>query len=369
MADYYVATKNLSVGYHKKTVLENLTFGVNRGEILTLIGPNGAGKSTVLKSLAKQLKPIAGTVFIDQKDLAGFGREALSKKLAVVFTQRLRTELMTCRDVVSAGRYPYTGRFGILSAADRQKVAEAMTLVRIASIADADFSRISDGQRQRVLLARAICQEPDIILLDEPTSYLDIRYKLEFLSLLQKMAREKNLSVIMSLHELELAKKVSAKLICVGKNSVERFGTPQEIFAGNYIRELFSVTSGSFDEAAGSMELEAPQGAPEVFVLAGAASGQEAFRALQRKGIPFATGIIYENDMDYSAAKALAVETVSVGALEHIGEERLKRAQELAVSCKRVICCRSNFAQWEPENKALYEILMQRKAERTACEA
>ena len=139
MADYYVATKNLSVGYHKKTVLENLTFGVNRGEILTLIGPNGAGKSTVLKSLAKQLKPIAGTVFIDQKDLAGFGREALSKKLAVVFTQRLRTELMTCRDVVSAGRYPYTGRFGILSAADRQTVAEAMTLVRIASIADADF--------------------------------------------------------------------------------------------------------------------------------------------------------------------------------------------------------------------------------------
>ena len=369
MADYYVYTENLSVGYHKKTVLENLTIGVNRGEILTLIGPNGAGKSTVLKSLAGQLKLIAGTVYLDRNDLSLFGRDALSKKLAVVFTERLRTELMTCRDVVSTGRYPYTGHFGILSASDRQKVAEAMALVRIEAFADEDFTKISDGQRQRVMMARAICQEPDIILLDEPTSYLDIKHKLEFLSLLQKMAREKKLSVIMSLHELDLAKKVSDKLLCVGKNSVERFGTPREIFAGTYIRELFSITSGSFDEAAGGMELEAPQGAPEVFVLAGAASGQETFRELQRKGIPFATGIIYENDMDFPVAKALAAETVSVGALEHIGEERLKQARELAKSCKQVICCRSSFAEWEPENKALYESLMRRKAERTACEA
>ena len=369
MADYYVYTENLSVGYHKKTVLENLAIGVNRGEILTLIGPNGAGKSTVLKSLAGQLKLIAGTVYIDKNDLSMLGKDALSQKLAVVFTERLRTELMTCRDVVSTGRYPYTGHFGILSETDRQKVAEAMQLVRIAELADMDFTKISDGQRQRVMMARAICQETDIILLDEPTSYLDIRHKLEFLSLLQKMAREKKLSVIMSLHELDLAKKVSDKIICVGQNSVERFGTPQEIFTGNYINELFSVTAGSFDEASGSMELEAPKGAPEVFVLAGAASGQETFREMQRKGIPFVTGIIYENDMDFPVAKALAAETVSVGALERIGEERLKQAEKLAGSCKQVICCRSSFAEWEPENKALYEILRRRKAERTACEA
>ena len=358
MADYYVYTENLSVGYHKKTVLENLVIGVNRGEILTLIGPNGVGKSTVLKSLAGQLKLLAGTVYIDQNDLSLFSKDALSQKLAVVFTERLRTELMTCRDVVSTGRYPYTGHFGILSGTDRQKVAEAMRLVRIAELADMDFTKISDGQKQRVMMARAICQETDIILLDEPTSYLDIRHKLEFLSLLQKMAREKKLSVIMSLHELDLAKKVSDKIICVGQNSVERFGTPQEIFTGNYISELFSMTAGSFDEASGSMELEAPKGAPEVFVLAGAASGQETFRELQRKGIPFATGIIYENDMDFPVAKALAAEMVSVGALEHIGEERLNQARELAASCKQVICCRSSFADWEPENRALYEMLM-----------
>lgn len=358
MADYYVLTKNLSVGYHKKTVLENLTFGVNRGEILTLIGPNGAGKSTVLKCLAKQLKPVAGTVYIDGKDLTGFGREALSKKLAVVFTQRLRTELMTCRDVVSAGRYPYTGRFGILGAADRQKVEEAMALVRISSFADEDFTKISDGQRQRVLLARAICQEPDIILLDEPTSHLDMKHKVEFLSLLQKMAREKRLSVIMSLHELDLAGKVSDKIMCVGNHCVERFGTPREVFEESYIKALFEMKTGSFDEVSCGMELEAPQGAPKVFVLAGAASGQETFRELQRKGIAFATGVLYENDMDFPVAKALAAAYVCTGATQCIGRERFEQAKALAMRCEYAICCRDCFAPWEPENRELYELLI-----------
>lgn len=360
MADYYVYTKNLSVGYHARPVLDNIELGVNRGDILTLIGPNGAGKSTVLKSLAGQLRLLAGTVYIDKKDLTLLSREELSQRLAVVFTQQLRTEMMTCRDVVSTGRYPYTGRFGILSGTDWKKVDEAMELVQLAELAGADFTKISDGQRQRVMMARAICQEPDIIILDEPTSYLDVRHKLEFLSLLQKMTREKGLSVIMSLHELDLAKKVSDKLICVGKNGVERFGTPQEIFESGYIAELFSMTSGSFYETTCSMELEAPKGAPEVFVLAGAASGQEIFRELQRKGIPFATGILYENDIDFPVARALAAEVVSVGAFEQIGEERLKRAKALAASCKQVICCRDSFAPWETENRELYEALRRR---------
>lgn len=357
MADYYVYTKRLAVGYHGKPVLENVELGVNRGEILTLIGPNGAGKSTVLKSLAGQLGLISGTVYIDKDELAALNREELSKRLAVVFTQRLRTEMMTCRDVVSTGRYPYTGRFGILSGADWKAVDEAMELVQLTELAKVDFKKISDGQRQRVMMARAICQEPDIIILDEPTSYLDVRHKLEFLSLLQRMTREKKMSVIMSLHELDLAGKVSDKLICIGKNGVERFGTPQEIFERGYIKSLFGVAVGSFDEGTCGMELEAPKGEPEVFVLAGAASGQQIYRELQRKGIPFATGILYENDLDFPVARALAAEVVSVGAFECIGEERLNRAKALAASCKRVICCRDSFAPWEAENRELYRAL------------
>ena len=131
----------------------------------------------------------------------------VSKKLAVVLTERMRPELMTCEDVVSTGRYPYTGTLGILSAEDKEKVKSAMEMVHAWDLKDRDFTAISDGQRQRILLARAICQEPEIIILDEPTSFLDIRHKLELLAILKKMVLEKQMTVIMSLHELDLARR------------------------------------------------------------------------------------------------------------------------------------------------------------------
>ena len=162
---------------------------------------------------------------------------------------------MTCKEVVATGRYPYTGKFGVLSKEDWKLVDEAMELVHIHELADRDFSKTSDGQKQRVMLARAICQQPDIIILDEPTSFLDIRYKLEFLSIIQNMSRERNLSVIMSLHELDLAGRISDKIACVRGDKVDRFGTPEEIFTQGYIPQLYQMTTGSYDERTGDLEL------------------------------------------------------------------------------------------------------------------
>ena len=135
-------------------------------------------------------------------------RKERASKLAVVFTEKLQGELMTCRDVTAAGRYLYTGRLGLLSEKDQRAVDQALELVHGTDLGDRPFDRISDGQRQRIMLARALCQEPEMILLDEPTSHLDVKYKLEFLSLLREMARKKELSVIMSLHELDLAERI-----------------------------------------------------------------------------------------------------------------------------------------------------------------
>lgn len=245
MSDYYLRACDLSAGYQGHVVLKHMEFGLNRGEILTLIGPNGAGKSTLLKTIAGLLAPAAGTVFLDGRTLADMRRGDLAKQLAVVFTERLRTELMTCRDVVATGRYPYTGPLGLLSKADYAAVDEAMKLVAVEELAEKDFSRLSDGQRQRVMLARAVCQEPEIILLDEPTSFLDIRYKLEFLEILRNMTRQKNLTVVMSLHELELAKRISDKVLCIGEGGIDRFGTPGEVFRPGYIAALFHVDLNS----------------------------------------------------------------------------------------------------------------------------
>ena len=204
MKKYYFKAEKLSVGYGKQPLIENIEICLEKGEILTLIGPNGAGKSTILKSITKQLALLGGTVYLGEQDIGQMSGNELSQNMAVVLTEKLRTEMMTCEEVVATGRYPYTGKFGILSDTDRQAVAEAMEPVHVTTLKNKDFSKISDGQRQRVMLARAICQEPEIIILDEPTSYLDIKYKLDFLSILQEMRKKKELTVVMSLPELAL---------------------------------------------------------------------------------------------------------------------------------------------------------------------
>jgi iron complex transport system ATP-binding protein len=351
--EYYFNTSGLDVGYNGKAIIKNIEITLNRGEILTLIGPNGAGKSTILKSIAGQLKPICGTVYLDRSDISRMSGNELSKKMAVVFTEKIKTELMTCRDVVATGRYPYTGYFGILSENDWKAVDKAMEMVNIESIKNQDFTKISDGQRQRVMLARAVCQEPEIIILDEPTSFLDVKYKLEFLSLLQKLKNEKKLTVVMSLHELELAEKISDRILCVKGEYVEKYGTPAEIFKPGYITSLFDIESGSFDENNCHMELEAVKTATDVFVIAGGGSGKNIYRQLQRQGIGFMTGILYKNDIDYPVAKALAADVAVADSFEPITDEQLYAAEMMLDKCQKVICCRNKFGTYEKANEEL----------------
>lgn len=353
--EYYFKTEKLSVGYHGIPLIEEIEFGIHKGEILTLIGPNGAGKSTILKSIARQLEPLGGAVYMEKRDLAGFSRQQLSQSMSVVLTDKIRTELMTCEDVIETGRYPYTGRFGVLSREDHRAVEEAMELVHVTELRDQDFSKISDGQRQRVMLAKGLCQEPDIIVLDEPTSYLDVKYKLEFLSILQELRKQKNITVIMSLHELDLAERVSDKILCINGKYVERFGTPEEIFKEGYISKLFCITSGTFDETTTGMELKAAEGSPKVFVIAGGGTGRHAFRCLQRAGVPFAAGILYENDLDYPVAKALAGSVIGTAAFEPVSDALLDEAKKSIRSCEKVICTKEHFAALEKYNEQLLE--------------
>ena len=361
--DYYFKTEKMTVGYEGKPLIEDIELRLKKGEILTLIGPNGAGKSTVLKSISRQLSLISGVVWLGNDRLLQLSGNQLAKRMAVVLTERLRGERMTCADVAATGRYPYTGRFGILSAEDRRIVEEAMNLVHVAELADREFTRISDGQRQRVMLARAICQEPEILILDEPTSYLDVKYKLEFLSILQKMRQKKKWTIIMSLHELELAARVSDRILCLNGKYADRFGSPEEIFQKDYISGLFGVSAGSFDEENITLELAAPRGEPEVFVLAGGGTGRAAYRSLQRRGVPFATGILFENDLDYPAARALAAVCVAGEAFEPLPEDLLAWAKAEMDRCGEIICCRERFGSMEEVNRALFEHAMRLRDE------
>lgn len=345
---FYFQTEGLTVGYDGVPLIKNIDIRLGRGEILTMIGPNGAGKTTILKSIMGQLQSLAGTVLLDGRDLAAMSGKDLARKMSVVLTARVKPELMTCEDVVATGRYPYTGHFGVLSADDLAIVRQSMELVHIADLADRDFTQISDGQKQRVMLARAICQEPEIILLDEPTSFLDMKYKLEFLSVLQQMTRERGLSVVMSLHELDLAERISDRILCIKGDKVDRFGAPEEIFSPGYIPSLYGMTAGSYDEVTGTVELPPSKGVCRTFVIAGGGRGNPVFRRLQRAGEPFAAGILWETDLDYPAAKALACELIVERPYSPISDEALARGRAWIDRCEQVICAADveNGGQW-----------------------
>lgn len=337
MKKYELRLEHLSVGYGGRPLVSDINIDVQKGEIVTLIGPNGAGKSTILKSIIRQIELVGGKVWIEDTDMRDLSYKELSSKLSVVLTDRVNPELMTCRDVVAAGRYPYTDRIGILTADDELKVDEALSLVRAEDFADQDFNHISDGQRQRILLARAICQEPDVMVLDEPTSFLDIRHKLDILTILRNMAKNRGMTVIMSLHEIDLAMKTADKIMCVKGEHVHAWGTPDDIFRENTIKDLYRIDNGFFDPLFGSIELAAPQGEPQVFVISDSGRGVPVYRELQKKGIPFAAGILFTNDMDYRLARLLAAETVCEQAFMPISDENMKKAMSIIDKCGSVI--------------------------------
>ena len=335
----YLRTEGLSVGYGGKPLIKDLNVGFGEGEIVTLIGPNGAGKSTILKTLTRHLSAVAGTVLISGTDVEQIRFRELARKMAVVLTDRAKPELMTCRDVVAMGRYPYTGSLGKLTEEDQTIVNDAMEMVNVLDLADRDFQTLSDGQRQRVLLARAICQQPEIIVLDEPTSFLDIRYKVELFAILKRMAREKHTTVVMSLHEIDLAQKVSDKILCVKGDTVEHFGTPDEVCGGGLIPRLYEVGPETYNPLMGSIEMEKPEGEPEAFVISACGSGIPVYRQLQKQGVPFAAGILHENDVDCQVAAALASRVVTEKPFHEISEQTLREALDVMAGCGRILLC------------------------------
>ncbi|MBQ1451333.1 MAG: ABC transporter ATP-binding protein [Clostridia bacterium] len=327
----------LAVGYGGNALISDITLSLQPGEILTLIGPNGAGKTTILKSITGHLATIAGTVFIDNENMKTLSGKEVAKKLAVVLTDRIKPELMTCRELVAAGRYPYTGSFGMLTEHDNEIVDRALKAVHAEDLADRDVTEISDGQRQRILLARAICQEPEIIVLDEPTSFLDVKHKIELLEILRGMAKNDNITVVMSLHEIDLAQKVSDKIVCIKGDKIAAYGTPDEIFTDEKIADLYSIEHGSYSALFGSVELSRPTGEPKVFVIGGAGRGIPFYRALQKTDTPFAVGIIPKNDLDYPVAAALSENVIATEPYVAASDEQIAAAKKLIDSADYVL--------------------------------
>lgn len=256
---YILQTEQLSVGYGDKTVVKDVTISLQPGQITLLVGPNGCGKSTLLKTFTKQLRAQSGKIYLGKEDFITMKEATLAKHISMVMTSPLQPTFMTCKEVVETGRYPYTGFLGILSEEDRAIVDECMKKTHVRELAEQPFSAVSDGQRQRVLLARALCQEPEILILDEPTTYLDLKYKLEFLDMVKALAKEQGIAVLMSLHEIAYAKRIGDICICVRDHHIERIGDPNFILTETYLCKLFNVNQKLYDKYHSS-EIKEPYG-------------------------------------------------------------------------------------------------------------
>ncbi len=272
---YIINSSELCAGYGREVIVDGVNLAVKAGEILCLIGPNGSGKSTILKTITRELDALGGKIFVLGKDAEEFSELESARHVSMVMTEKIKPEFMSCREVVESARYPYTGRLGILKDEDKARVERAIKIVGAEGLCEKDFCKISDGQKQRIMLARAIAQDTEIIVLDEPTSFLDMRYKIDLIRIIKSLAKNQNKAVIMSLHELDLVKAVADLLVCVGEGKIVRTGKPDEIFCGNFIQKLYGIKDEEFDAKSGTViikdELGALRGEPP---LEGVASNE-----------------------------------------------------------------------------------------------
>jgi len=357
-----IGAEGVAAGYRGQPVLEDVALQVRDGEFTAVIGPNASGKTTLLKTLAGLLKPLKGVVYVDGRRVSEMDVGELARSVGVVLTENVRPGLLTVQEVVALGRYPYTGLTGRLKAGDRAEVLEALGDVGIQHLADKPYKVLSDGQRQKVMVARALAQKPKVLILDEPVTYLDPKARVELLLKLRRICRQRKIAVIASLHEIELALRVADRLLVVTAGRVEAYDSPEEFVEDDGPVELYE-----FGEDAGfcaeTLTVEVrpqPSEGFKVFVIAGAGRGAPVYRMLTRLNIPFATGVLHEGDLDYFVAKSLGGKVIAEKAFHQISLEKLEQALATASKADAAIYVSHPAGPINAANTVLAEKLIEK---------
>lgn len=255
-----IELKSLSTGYQVKhgikVVAKDINATLKCGQLTCLLGPNGAGKSTLLRTLSAFQPPVSGEILILGKSLREYSDSELSKVIGVVLTEKVDIRNMTVYDLVGIGRSPYTGFWGSLRDEDRKVVDEAIGLVHIEALRDRMIHTLSDGERQKVMIAKALAQETPIIFLDEPTAFLDYPSKVEIMQLLQQISRQRGKTVFLSTHDLELALQIADTIWLMDKEKGLVMGTPEELSLSGDLGNFFARKGISFDADTGLFRID-----------------------------------------------------------------------------------------------------------------
>ena len=244
-------TTNLSVGYASKTqdriIADKINVDLKKGKLTCLLGKNGVGKSTLLRTLSKMQPRLSGGIELENRNIDAYARNDLAKKISLVLTERIPTSNLTVFELIALGRQPYTNWIGKLDQEDMQQIHLAIEQSHLKSLVDQRCDELSDGQLQRAMICRALAQNTDIIILDEPTAHLDIQHKIETFKLLSNIARKLNRSILISTHEIQLATQMADELWLMTNNKIIT-GEPKDLIDSDKINLLFDSNSIIFDK-------------------------------------------------------------------------------------------------------------------------
>jgi iron complex transport system ATP-binding protein len=236
-----LSTENLQIGYGDKIIVENLNLHIKKGEITTIIGANGCGKSTILKTLARVHAAKSGIVYLDGKMIHKVPTKEIARKMAVLPQSPEAPNGLTVYELISFGRSPHQSGFGRLTDNDRQVIEWALEVTGLGQFADHPVDALSGGQRQRAWIAMAIAQETDLLLLDEPTTYLDMAHQLEILQLLEKLNKEQSRTIVMVIHDLNHASRFSHHMVALSKGTIIKEGTADEVMTPDVLKTVFQI--------------------------------------------------------------------------------------------------------------------------------
>ncbi len=325
----FIKTENLCVGYREKKVLSDISISFSKGSFISLLGPNGAGKTTFLRTISRLLEPVSGTIFIDGHSLLSMGHGRLAKLRSVVLTEQVSPGLFTAFEFAALGRYPHTGFLGKLTKNDKKAVVKAFELVDAKGLEARQITTLSDGEKQKILIARALCQEPRLIILDEPTVHLDLKHRVQIMSILRRLCREKQITVIASLHDVDIASKISDYVALIKNGKIGAFGRPEEILNENKVAGLYDFKGAHFSPGLGSIEITGTKNGYPVFVAGGMGTGAKIYRLLAKYGFKITTGILHSFDLDFHVASSLGSKIISINSMEPVDETSLNKAFNL----------------------------------------
>jgi len=329
-----IEIEGVQFSYKSTKALENITAKFESGSFVGLLGPNGSGKTTLLKCLSGMLKPKVGSIYFDGKSLDIFSGSDLAKNFSIVLTNSIDTPQMEVFDIIATARHPWTGWLGSLGSKDIEIINKALEILEIKDFVTKRFNELSDGQKQKVLIARALAQEAKVLLLDEPVAHLDIKHQIEVLGLIKRITKEKNLITIGALHDVNLASLFCDSAILLSEGRIISIGPIDNVLTDENIKRAFNITTivkrhpitdSLYVVPICTSELKSVQPrALTVHIICGGGTGALLMRTLLEHGYKVSAGVLNVLDTDYEVACTLGIPVVSDAPFSSITEEAHK---------------------------------------------